>query len=112
MKIVLARSFGNVCLMSIRGCITASSFIITSTIAVRRSPFSFAGFVTSIPSVLTFDLLWVWPPFFFGFVITVSLRVESNINFELCIVDMLVVASAIVQENDETLQGVQAVIYD
>ena len=29
-----------------------------------------------------------------------------------CIVDMLVVANAIVQENDETIQGVQAVIYE
>ena len=63
----------------------ASSFISTSTIAVRSSPFSLAGFVASIPSVLTltFDLPWVWPPFFVGFVITVSLHVESNINFEL-----------------------------
>ena len=28
-------------------------------------------------------LLWVWPPFFLGFVITVALHVESNIYCEL-----------------------------
>ena len=29
-----------------------------------------------------------------------------------CIVDMLMAAGAIIQENDEMLQGVQAAIYD
>ena len=63
-----------------RSRITASSFISTSKIAVRMSPFSLAVFVASMPSVLTltFDLLWVWPPFFLGFVITVTLHVEST----------------------------------